>query len=156
MVVADNKTNSGFSQRRKESIMLHKKWIAIALVATAAISTTASASDRGINTAIGAVAGAVIGNSIGGQNAALVGGVLGAVVGNSVGGHNDRGYERRSQAYGAPVYYRQEPVRARPVYRDDYRGDGYRNYGGNRGYGDRHYERVDYNYGRGGYDGYRR
>lgn len=128
--------------------MLHKKWIAIALVATAAISTTASASDRGINTAIGAVAGAVIGNSFGGQNGALVGGVLGAVVGNSVGGHDNRGYSRQAQGYGGQGYYRSEPVRARPVYRDGYRGY-------DRDYRDRHYERVDYNYGHGGYDGYR-
>lgn len=130
--------------------MSHKKWIAIALIATAAISSTASASDRGVNTALGAVAGALIGNVVGGQNAAVVGGVLGAVVGNSVGGHDDRrNYERRSQGYygGAPVY-RSEPVRARPYYRDGYAG---RNDYRNDYRGDRRYERVDYDYGHGGY-----
>jgi phage tail tape-measure protein len=120
--------------------MLHKKWIALALLTTAAISTTASASDRGINTALGAVAGALIGNTVGGQNGAVVGGVLGAVVGNSVGGHDGgRYYRQQPQAYyNAPVYYRQQPAYARPYYRD--------------GYAERHYERVDYRpYGYGDY-----
>lgn len=114
--------------------MLHKKWIAIALLSTAAVSTAASASDRNVNTALGAVAGALIGNSVGGRDAALVGGVLGAVVGASVsGGHDDRRYYGHQQAYrGQPVYYR-EPVRVRSYQRD--------------GYGDRYYHdvrRVDY------------
>ena len=55
--------------------MLHKKLIGIALIASAAVSTTAFADNRGVNTALGAVVGAVIGNSIGGQDAAIVGGV---------------------------------------------------------------------------------
>lgn len=112
--------------------MLHKKWIGIALLATAAVSTTASANDRGINTALGAVVGAVIGNSFGGQDAAIIGGVLGAVLGASASGHNDeRNYGRhQSQAYyqpqshyqQQPVYSRSAPVYARPVYRDAYAG----------------------------------
>lgn len=98
--------------------MSQKKWIAAALLATAAVSTAASASDRGVNTALGAVAGALIGNSIGGQDAAVIGGVLGAVVGNSLG--DDDGHHRaRRQAYAAPVYYRQ-PVQAQPYYREMY------------------------------------
>lgn len=127
--------------------MSHKKWIAVAVIATATISSAASASDRGVNTALGAVAGALIGNVVGGQNAAVVGGVLGAVVGNSVGGRDEaRYYGNRGQGYygRAPVYYHSEPVRTRPYYRDGYgaRYD-YR--------GDRRYERIDYDYGRGGY-----
>ena len=111
--------------------MLHKKWIGIALLATAAVSTTASADNRGVNTALGAVVGAVIGNSVGGQDAAIIGGVLGAVVGASAsGGHNnDRKYGRRQpqgyyqaqpQYQAQPVYYRPAPVYARPVYRENY------------------------------------
>jgi hypothetical protein len=124
--------------------MSHKKWIAIAVMATAAVSTSAFASDRGINTAIGAVAGVLIGNSIGGQNGAVVGGVLGAVVGNSVGGHDGgRNYGRQPQAYyGGPAYYRQQPVQARPYYRDAYADR----------YDHRRYDRIDYEpYGHGDY-----
>jgi len=104
--------------------MLHKKWIGIALLATAAVSTTASADNRGVNTALGAVVGAVIGNSVGGQDAAIIGGVLGAVVGASASGHNDNRYYGRPQPQAyyqpQPVYYRPAPVYARPVYREDY------------------------------------
>lgn len=140
--------------------MLHKKWIGIALLATAAVSTTASANDRGINTALGAVVGAVIGNSFGGQDAAIIGGVLGAVVGASASGHNDdrnygRNYGRhQSQVYyqQQPVYSRPAPVYARPVYRESYGG----------GRHDYRYQndvrRVDYgrNYGRNDSYDYRR
>jgi hypothetical protein len=117
----------------KGIIMLHKKWIAIAVLATAttAVSTAASADNRGINTALGAVVGAVIGNSMGGQNAAVVGGVLGAVVGASVSGHdNARYYGRPAQVrYREPVYYRPAPVHARPYYRDARRVDYHAPYG---------------------------
>lgn len=134
--------------------MLHKKWIGIALLATAAVSTSASADNRGINTALGAVVGAVIGNSVGGQNAAIVGGVLGAVVGASVAGHDDaRYYGRQSQTYyREPVYYRSAPAQARPYYRSDYRERNER----------RDVRRVDYepygygSYERHGYGNYRR
>jgi uncharacterized protein YcfJ len=124
--------------------MSHKKWIAAALLATAAVSTTASASDRGMTTAIGAVAGVLIGNSVGGQDGAVIGGVLGAVVGNSIGddGHR-RGYARRD-VYSAPVYYR-EPVQARPYYREVYVDRHDRSYY-------RGAREVDYRYQRGGYD----
>jgi hypothetical protein len=122
--------------------MSHKKWIAAALLATAAVSTTAFASDRGVTTALGAVAGALIGNSVGGQNAAVIGGVLGAVVGNSIG--DDDAYRHARRGYvAAPVYYR-EPVQARPYYRESY-GDRY-----GRSYRDaRDYRVVDYRYERG-------
>jgi uncharacterized protein YcfJ len=114
----------GFSQRQKESIMSHKKWIGIGIVllATAAVSTTAVADDRGINTALGAVVGAVIGNSVGGQNAAIIGGVLGAVVGANASDHDGRYYGRRQSQvyYQAPSYYGSAPVYARPYYRDGY------------------------------------
>jgi hypothetical protein len=136
----------------EESIMFQKKWIAVAVLATAAVSATASAADRGVNTALGAVAGVLIGNSVGGQDGAVIGGVLGAVVGNSLGGRDGgRRDEYRQQAYGAPVYYRQQPVQARPYYREAradyygrnnyYRQDDYR----------RNTHRVDYRQ----YDGYR-
>ncbi|MES2026580.1 MAG: YMGG-like glycine zipper-containing protein [Pseudomonadota bacterium] len=129
--------------------MLHKKWIGIALIATAAVSTTAFADNRGINTALGAVVGAVIGNSVGGQNGAIVGGVLGAAVGASASGHGDRYYGRQPQAYyqAPPNYYRPAPAYARPYYRDSYaQRDDYRN----QSYRD--VRRVDYEpYGRGDY-----
>lgn len=137
--------------------MLYKKLIGIALIATAAVSTTAFADNRGVNTALGAVVGAVIGNSIGGQDAAIVGGVLGAVVGASAssGHRDDRYYGRQPQAYYQPQqYYRPAPrpvqVYQRPYYRDSYaERDQYRGqyYRGNE-------RRVDYEpYGR---DYYRR
>jgi len=107
--------------------MLRKKYLAVAVLATAAVtvSTSALAGDRGVNTAIGAVAGALIGNSIGGQNAALVGGLVGAAVGNSIGGHDGGRYVVRGPRY-APVYYRAEPVPVRHAYRPDYRYDVHR------------------------------
>jgi uncharacterized protein YcfJ len=129
--------------------MLHKKWIAIAVLASAALSSTAFADNRGINTALGAVVGAVIGNSMGGQNAAVVGGVLGAVVGASVSGHENAPYYGRQRQtyyqpqtyYQAPTYYRAAPVYARPYSRGGYAE---RN--------DRNVRRVDYRrYGRGDY-----
>jgi uncharacterized protein YcfJ len=124
--------------------MLHKKWIGIVLLATAAVSTTAFADNRGINTALGAVVGAVIGNSVGGQDAAVIGGVLGAVVGANVSdGHDDRYYGRRQ----AQTYYRPAPVYARPDYRN-----GYAERDERRGPYDHAVRRVDYEpYGRGDY-----
>lgn len=105
--------------------MLHKKWMAVALLATAAVSTTASADNRGVNAAVGAVLGAVIGNSVGGQDGAVVGGVLGAVVGATASSGRDRDYDRRYARnppayYRAPVYYQTAP-HGRPYYRDGYR-----------------------------------
>jgi len=101
--------------------MLHKKWIGIALLATAAVSTTASADNRGVNAALGAVVGAVIGNSVGGQDAAIIGGVLGAVVGASAsGGHRDDRNYGRDQTHGyhqAQPYYQQRGYhQAQPHY----------------------------------------
>lgn len=111
--------------------MSNKKWIGVALLAAAAVSTNALADNRGVNTALGAVVGAVIGNTVGGQNGAVVGGVLGAVVGASASGHDDRRYDRQydrrysNVRYQAPVYYRPAPVPvyARPDYRDRYYHD---------------------------------
>lgn len=112
--------------------MLNKKWVGIAVLASAAFSTSAMANDRGVNTALGAVLGAVIGNSVGGQNGTVIGGVIGAVAGASLSSHDDRdgrGYRRQSQAYGyggrsqgyrEPTYYRQAPVRSQPRYQDRY------------------------------------
>jgi hypothetical protein len=133
--------------------MSQKKWIVAALLATAAVSTTASASDRGVNTALGAVAGALIGNSVGGQDAAVIGGLLGAVVGNSLGDDDGHRHARRQQ-YAAPVYYRQ-PVQARPYYRE-VRDDRYvRSYRNDDRYGRSYRDArgADYRYYQ---DGYRR
>ncbi|HEX2604225.1 MAG TPA: glycine zipper domain-containing protein [Oxalicibacterium sp.] len=123
--------------------MSQKKWIAAALLATAAVSSTAFASDRGVTTALGAVAGALIGNSVGGQDAAVIGGVLGAVVGNSLGDDDSYRHSRRRDYYAAPVYYRQ-PAYARPYQREVY-VDRY----------DRSYRDVRGDYRR-DWDGYRR
>lgn len=109
--------------------MLNKKWISIAVLASAAFSTSAMASDRGVNTALGAVLGAVIGNSVGGQNGTVIGGVIGAVAGASLSSHDDRDYRRQSQAYGyggrsqgyrEPTYYRQAPMRSQARNQDRY------------------------------------
>lgn len=92
--------------------MSPKNWIAVALLATAAISSSASADNRGINTAVGAVVGAVIGNTVGGQEGAVMGGVLGAVVGATASsGHDERRYAPRRSSYGhrGPVYYQPAP-----------------------------------------------
>ena len=72
----------------EKSIMLYKKWICVALLAstTAAVANTALAYDDGANTAIGAVAVALIGGAVGSSNGAIVVGVLGAAVGATSGG----------------------------------------------------------------------
>ncbi len=105
--------------------MSRKKWIAVALLATAAISTTASADNRGVNTAVGAVLGAVIGNTVGGQEGAVVGGVLGAVVGATASsGRDDHRYASRPRGgYREPVYY--QPAPRGYAYGRDYRGGHY-------------------------------
>ena len=116
--------------------MSNRKWIGVALLAAAAVSTNALADNRGLNTALGAVVGAVIGNTVGGQNGAVVGGVLGAVVGASASGRDDRRDDRRydrqydrrysnARYQAPPVYYRPAPVPvyARPDYRDRYYHD---------------------------------
>lgn len=130
--------------------MSHKKWMAVALLATAAVSTTAVADNRGVNTAVGAVLGAVIGNSVGGQDGAMVGGLLGAVVGASASSGRDRGYDRRHYERGPNVHYR-EPVYYQPAPRGHYSYQG-----------DYRYDRRDYhdsrraNYSRHDRDYYRR
>jgi len=99
--------------------MLSKKMMGVALLATAAVSTSAFAGDRDFNTVAGAVVGAAIGSSAGGRDGAIVGGVLGAAVGNSI-RTGDRYYrggrggyvETRVYAQPAPVYYE----RPAPVY----------------------------------------
>jgi hypothetical protein len=128
--------------------MLSKKFMGVALLAAAAVSSSAFAGDRDFNTVAGAVVGAAIGNSAGGRDGAIVGGLVGAAVGNSIntgdryyrGGN--RGYvETRVYSQPAPVYYESAPVYyapppryyappprvvyvepARPYYRE-YRGD---------------------------------
>ena len=106
--------------------MLNKKMIAIALLASAAFSTSAFAGDRGVNTALGAVLGAVIGNSVSGgqQGATVIGGVLGAVVGANL-SQDDRQYRGRPTAYRAPVHVQPRSqnryVRDHHMERRDYR-----------------------------------
>ena len=82
--------------------MLNKKCFGAVLLATAAVSSTALAQDRGANTAIGALAGAAIGGSAGGRDGALVGAAIGAVVGNSVRGNDD--YRYRDRGYVSSGY----------------------------------------------------
>ncbi|QNA88845.1 hypothetical protein G4G28_10765 [Massilia sp. Dwa41.01b] len=113
--------------------MLNKKCFGAVILAAAAVSPSAFAGDRGVNTAVGAVLGAAIGHSAGGSGGAVVGGVLGAAVGNSIGGHDDRRYGGRGYAsvdyyQPAPVYVQPQPVyyeQPRPVYYEQpryYRG----------------------------------
>ncbi len=100
--------------------MLSKKMMGVALLATAAVSSSAFAGDRDFNTVAGAVVGAAIGNSTGGRDGAIVGGLVGAAVGNSIRTNDDRYYrggrrdyvETRVYTQPAPVYYE----RPAPVY----------------------------------------
>ena len=79
----------------KGSVMLNKKCLSAVMLAAAAVSSTAMADDRGVNTAFGAVIGAGIGGSTGGRNGAIVGGLLGAAVGSSI-STNERSYNNGS------------------------------------------------------------
>ena len=85
--------------------MLNKKCLGVLVLAGAAISTVASADDRGLNTVAGAVIGAAIGQHSGSRNGAVVGGLVGAAIGSSLsnGGYYERGYAPAPVAY-APVY----------------------------------------------------
>jgi hypothetical protein len=103
--------------------MLNKKCFGAVLLAAAAVSSTASAQDRGVNTAVGALVGAAIGGSAAGRDGAIVGGVLGAAVGSSVRTDDDYYYRNRgAYAYGgyANNYYQPAPaavyVESRPRY----------------------------------------
>jgi hypothetical protein len=89
--------------RLKENIMLKKKCFGAVLLAAAAVSSTALADDRGVNTAVGALFGAAIGGSAAGRDGALVGGVIGAAVGNSVRTNDD--YYSRNRGYASSGYY---------------------------------------------------
>src|SRR4051812_7292379 len=102
--------------------MLNKKFMGVALLAAAAVSSSAFAGDRDFNTVAGAVVGAAIGNSAGGRDGAIVGGLVGAAVGNSIntgdryyrGG--GRGYvETRVYSQPAPVYYQSAPTYYEPA-----------------------------------------
>jgi hypothetical protein len=109
--------------------MLKKACFGAVFLAAAAVSTTAMADDRGVNTAVGALVGAAIGGSAGGRDGALVGGVLGAAVGSSVRTGDDDHYRGRGYVSGgyvssgyAPVYSESYDapapvyVESRPVY----------------------------------------
>lgn len=97
--------------------------IASAVTLSAAVSTTAVAGDRGVNTAVGAVIGAAVGHSAGGRDGAIVGGVIGAAVGNSIGrdsrarvsAHYNDGYDG-GRGYYDDGYRERRHVRPRPVY----------------------------------------
>jgi hypothetical protein len=125
----------------QELNMLSKKWMTAVVLIGAAMSTTAFADERGVNTAIGAVVGAVIGNSVHGRDGAVVGGVLGAAIGASANTYGGPRYYNESRTYERPVvyaqpatYYRPAPAydNPRPVYVAGY-------YGGH----DRYYEDHD-------------
>jgi uncharacterized protein YcfJ len=100
--------------------MLNKKCFGAALLAAAAVSTTAMAQDRGANTFVGALAGAAIGHAAGGRDGAIVGGVLGAAVGNSLSTRDDRYYRGGSTYYAQPAYVESRPTyyESAPVYYD--------------------------------------
>jgi hypothetical protein len=120
------------------------------LIAGAALVTAPQArADDGrvvLSTGLGAVAGALIGQSIGGRNATIVGGALGAAIGASAATQGGRDRDRGGPGYSgyyqggyqggyapvAPVVYA-PPVRVyRPVI---YPVAYYGSYGGYRGHG---------------------
>jgi hypothetical protein len=89
--------------------MLNKKCLGAVILAAAAVSSTAMADDRGVNTAVGAVIGAAIGHNSGGRDGALVGGVIGAALGNAVSTGDNRSYNG-GYYDNRGSYYRQAPV----------------------------------------------
>jgi outer membrane lipoprotein SlyB len=89
--------------------MLSKKMMGVALLAVAAVSSSAYAGDRDFNTVAGAVVGAAIGNSAGGRDGAIVGGLVGAAVGNSI-RTDDRYYRGRDRGVETRVYTQPAPV----------------------------------------------
>lgn len=111
----------------------------LAGAALTGLSSQAHADDGRVvvSTGLGAVAGALIGQSIGGRNATIVGGVLGAAIGASAatqGGNYRSGpppayYPPAAPAvYAPPVQvYRPAPVIYQPVYQPVYRAE-YRPY----------------------------
>src|SRR4030081_3698690 len=82
----------------KGNAMLNKKCLGAVILAATAVTSTAMADDRGVNTAVGAVLGAAIGHNTGGRGGAIVGGVIGAALGNAV-STNDRGYNQGGRGY---------------------------------------------------------
>lgn len=92
---------------------MNKKLIGAAMVAAMAFSSNAMASDRGVNTALGAVVGAAIGHSTGSRNGALVGGVIGAAVGNAA---SSRGNSYQAGYYDNGRYYDDRRYAPAPVY----------------------------------------
>ena len=101
--------------------------LAVLLLAGAALVSVApqSRADDGrvvLSTGLGAVAGALIGQSVGGRNATIVGGAIGAAIGASAatqGGHHRGGYSA-PVVYAPPVVVRHAPV-YQPVYQPVYR-----------------------------------
>jgi hypothetical protein len=102
--------------------MLNTKCLSAVIVAALAVSSSAMADDRGVNTAVGAVLGAAIGHNSGGRDGAIVGGILGAAVGNAVSTRDDRRnsnayYDNRGRYYApAPVYVEARAYPPAPVY----------------------------------------
>ena len=109
----------------------------LAGVALVSVTPQAHADDGRVvlSTGLGAVAGALIGQSVGGRNATIVGGAIGAAIGASAaqGGYNRGGasvsysnggyYQGGYSApvvYAPPVVYRPAPV-YQPVYQPVYR-----------------------------------
>ena len=114
----------------KGSAMLNKKCLSAVMLAAAAVSSTAMADDRGVNTAFGAVIGAGIGGSTGGRNGAIIGGLLGAAVGSSI-STNERSYNNGYGEYRSSGY---ADTRATTYYDNDGNRDSYDNRNSRDGY----------------------
>ncbi len=100
--------------------MINRKWMAAAILSTAAISGVASADGRTSDTLLGAIVGGAIGHGVGGRDGAIVGGVLGAAIGHNA--RNNDGetryyYNNQPQVYysAPPVYYPPEQVYYQPA-----------------------------------------
>ena len=93
-----------------------KKQLGITLILAALATTPALAGETVIGALIGGGAGAAIGHSIGGRNAAIIGGALGAATGAAIANNNSydtRVVHSRPGYYAPPpppAYYAPEPV----------------------------------------------
>ena len=92
-----------------------KKQLGITIMLAALASTPAIANDEIIGALIGGGAGAAVGHSIGGRNAAVIGGALGAAAGVAIANNNSgsRVVHTRSDYYAPPpppAYYAPAPV----------------------------------------------
>lgn len=92
--------------------LLHSKWACAALVAgaCATASSTSHANDANLvlGAGVGAIAGAVIGQSVAGRNGAIIGAGAGGLVGASIAQRGGYGYPAAAVAV--------QPVNAYPAY----------------------------------------